>query len=99
MNTLRSLARDKSFAHRAQMVGRELPVITLHTPASLGARGRTEALTDNFLPVELDGSYAANHLLSIEVTGLTPEGALTARPAGLVESAPDLTESGALNFC
>jgi threonylcarbamoyladenosine tRNA methylthiotransferase MtaB len=98
MSTLRALARDKSVAHRAQMIGRELPVITLHTPAALGRRGRTEALTDNFLPVELEGYYAANQLLCIEVRGLTPEGALTARPAGLVKSAPDLTEACALNF-
>ncbi len=99
MNTLRTLAHDKSVAHRAQMIGRELPAITLHTPAALGARGRTEALTDNFLPVELDGSCAANQLLCIEVTGLTPEGTLIARPAGLAESAPDRTETCALNFC
>jgi threonylcarbamoyladenosine tRNA methylthiotransferase MtaB len=99
MNTLRALAHDKPVAHRTQMVGRELAAITLHTPAALGARGRTEALTDNFLPVELEGSHAANQLLCIEVTGITPEGALTARPARRVESAPDLTETCALNLC
>jgi threonylcarbamoyladenosine tRNA methylthiotransferase MtaB len=98
MNTLRALTRDKSFAHRAQMIGRELPVITLHTSASLGARGRTEALTDNFLPVELDGFYTANQLLCIEATGLTPEGALTACPVWLVETTHDPTGTCALNF-
>jgi threonylcarbamoyladenosine tRNA methylthiotransferase MtaB len=99
MNTLRALARDKTVAHRVQMIGRELPAITLHTPAALGARRRTEVLTDNFLPVELEGSFAANQLLRIEVSGFTPEGALTARPARRAESVPDLTETCELNFC
>jgi threonylcarbamoyladenosine tRNA methylthiotransferase MtaB len=93
MNTLRELAREKSLAHRVKMIGQELPAITLHTPAALVACGRTEALTDNFLPVELEGSHAANQLLCIKVTGLTPEGALAARPARLAESTPDLTEN------
>ena len=93
METLRALAREKSVAHRMRMIGRELPVITLHTPAALAARGTTEALSDNFLPVELEGSYAANRLLHVIVTGLTPEGALTARPSGLAESVPDFFET------
>jgi threonylcarbamoyladenosine tRNA methylthiotransferase MtaB len=93
MGRLRALAREKSLAHRAQMVGRELPVITLHTPAALAARRGTEALTDNFLPVELEGSYAANKLLSIAVTGVTPDGALAARPARLTESTPDFSKT------
>lgn len=93
MNALRALAREKSQAHRKKMIGRELPAITLHTPAALAARSGTEALTDNFLPVELDGSYGANQLIRVAVTGLGPEGALTARPAMLVDSAPDLIEN------
>jgi threonylcarbamoyladenosine tRNA methylthiotransferase MtaB len=88
MSTLRALAREKSLAHRTRMFGHELPAITLHTPAALAAGGGTEALTDNFLPVELEGSFAANHLLRVKVTGLTPEGTLTARPAGFAESSP-----------
>ena len=98
MSTLRSLAREKSIAHRRQMIGRKLPGITLHTPAAMAARGGTEALTDNFLPVELDGSYPANQLLRIAVTGLTPEGALTARPAGIVEATSNLSEACLQNF-
>jgi hypothetical protein len=99
MNTLRALARDKTVAHRVQMIGRELPAITLRTPTGISARGRTEALTDNFLPVELEGNYAANQLLCIEVSGSTPEGALTGHPALPAESAPNLTETRALSLC
>ncbi len=91
ISRLRALAREKSLAHRMQMIARKLSVITLHTPSALAARGGTEALTDNFLPVELEGSYAANRLLSIAVTGITPEGALVAHPARLAESASDLS--------
>jgi len=99
MNMLRTLAREKSVAHRTQMIGRELPAITLHTPAALAAAGVTEALTDNFLPVELEGSYPANQLLRIAVTAITPEGALTAHPAGIDEIAPIQSETCAQNFC
>ncbi len=34
--------------------------LTLHTPAALQARGRTSALSENFLPVELAGRWPAN---------------------------------------
>jgi threonylcarbamoyladenosine tRNA methylthiotransferase MtaB len=99
MNTLRTLAREKSDVHRTQMIGRDLPAITLHTPAPLAARGGTEALTDNFLPVELEGSYLANQLLRIAVTGLTPEGALTGHRVRAVDNHQDQPETCDQNFC
>jgi threonylcarbamoyladenosine tRNA methylthiotransferase MtaB len=75
---LRALAAEKSAAHRRRFVGRTLEAITLHTPEVLARRGRTAALTENFLPVELAGSFAANQLLRVEVTGLNRESELTA---------------------
>jgi len=98
MNALRSLAHEKSVAHRTSMIGRELPVITLHTPAGLAARGLTEALTDNFLPVELKGDFAANQLLRIKVTGITAEGALISYLSRPQESDSDSNETCALSF-
>lgn len=80
MNVLRALAREKTFDHRSKMIGRELAAITLHTPPALAARGKTEVLTDNFLPVELEGTYAANELIRVMVTGLASDGALAAHP-------------------
>ncbi|MBS1804591.1 MAG: MiaB/RimO family radical SAM methylthiotransferase [Acidobacteria bacterium] len=77
---LRSLAAQKAHAHRAQFMGTELEAITLHTPAVLAARGRTSALTDNFLPVELVGELDANQLVSIRVTGIAPDDTLLASP-------------------
>ena len=95
MEMLRALAREKAFAHRAKMVGRMLPAITLHTPSPLAAVGRTEALTDNFLPLELEGTFPANQLLDVNVHALTPEGVLAARPALENENLPLLALSAA----
>jgi threonylcarbamoyladenosine tRNA methylthiotransferase MtaB len=79
MGALRALAAEKREAHRRQFVGRELEAITLHTPAELAARGWSAALTENFLPVELEGRLAANRLVRVRVTGLNAEGALEAQ--------------------
>lgn len=65
MHALRQLAEEKSAAFRARMRGRTLPAITLHTPALVATQGRTLSLTDNFLEVELAGTWSANHLISV----------------------------------
>jgi threonylcarbamoyladenosine tRNA methylthiotransferase MtaB len=78
MAALRTLAAEKSQAHRRCFVGRELEAITLHTPEEMEARGRSAALTENFLPVELDGRLEANRLVRVRATGLNAEGALVA---------------------
>jgi hypothetical protein len=59
-------------------VGREVEAITLHTPAEMDARERTAALTENFLPMELEGRLEANRLVRLWVTGLNAEGTLEA---------------------
>jgi threonylcarbamoyladenosine tRNA methylthiotransferase MtaB len=76
--TLRALAAEKTRAHRSSFVGRNLPAITLHTPAPLARRSRTTALTENFLPVELDGRFPANQLLTVRASGLNQAGELIA---------------------
>jgi threonylcarbamoyladenosine tRNA methylthiotransferase MtaB len=78
MAALRTLAAEKSNTHRRSFVGRELEAITLHTPVEMEARGRSAALTENFLPVELEGRLEANHLVRVQVTGLNAEGTLEA---------------------
>jgi threonylcarbamoyladenosine tRNA methylthiotransferase MtaB len=84
MAALRALAAEKSAAHRRRFAGQELDAITLHTPAAVAARGKTAALTENFLPVEMEGRCAANELVRVRVTGWNAEGALTAEPASAV---------------
>jgi threonylcarbamoyladenosine tRNA methylthiotransferase MtaB len=81
MAALRVLAAEKTHAHRTRFADRTLPAITLHTPDSCAARGRTAALTDNFLPVELDGHLAANQLLDIHVTEIDANATIACRRA------------------
>ncbi len=80
MAALRALTAEKAEMHRRRFVGREVDAITLHTPAALAARGRTAALTENFLPAEIDGSMPANRLVRLRVmqlnTAMTLEAAL-----------------------
>jgi threonylcarbamoyladenosine tRNA methylthiotransferase MtaB len=76
MTALRALAAEKTAIHRRRFIGRELDAITLNTPAPLAARNRTPALTENFLPVEMEGCVSANQLVRVQVTGLSAEGAL-----------------------
>jgi threonylcarbamoyladenosine tRNA methylthiotransferase MtaB len=76
MAALRALAAEKSRSHRRRFIGRALDAITLHTPAAMEARGRTSALTGNFLPVEIDALLPANRLVAIRVIRMNAEGAL-----------------------
>jgi threonylcarbamoyladenosine tRNA methylthiotransferase MtaB len=76
MDALRTLAVQKSHSFRSAFVGRTLPAITLHTPPSLAAQGRTAALSDNYLPVELTQTLPANQLVEIALTAITPSGIL-----------------------
>lgn len=80
MAALRALAAEKSEAHRRRFVGRELDAITMHTPDPLRRRGRTTALTENFLPVEIVGEIEANQLIRLRVTRLNGEKVLEALP-------------------
>ncbi len=89
MTTLRTLAAEKSLAHRRHFVGRELKAITLRTPADLGQAGRTAALTENFLSVELEGHVPANQLVRVRVNGLTAESNLMAEPAASADGPAD----------
>ncbi len=101
MAALRALAAEKTHAHRKWFVGKEMQAITLHTPAQLAARGRTAALSENFVPIEIEGRIAANRLLRVQGSGLNSEGILEATlefPAGVVPNSqldrPLLTKTG-----
>lgn len=78
MARLRALAAEKSRTHRSSMIGRELEAITLHTPADLETFGRTSAMTENFLPVEINRGLPANRLTRIRISSLDAEGILRA---------------------
>ncbi len=78
MATLRSIASQKVRAHRHQFLGRSVACITLHTAPSIAARGRTSALSENFLPVEIDGEIPANRLVTLHVTNMDSDSVLLA---------------------
>lgn len=81
MSALRSLAAEKSAAHRAQFVGHRLDAITLHTPEAISRFGRSSALTENFLPVEIEGELPSNQLVRVRVTSFGTRGMLAVRAA------------------
>ena len=76
MAALRDLAAGKSRSFWQGLVGRSLPAITLHTPPQLAAQGRTSALTDNYLPVELDATLPSNLLVEVRITRINAAGEL-----------------------
>jgi threonylcarbamoyladenosine tRNA methylthiotransferase MtaB len=78
MSALRTLAAEKSLNHRTGFIGRQLDAITLHSSQPQLSRGCAAALTENFLPVELKGEFAANRLVRVQVTGIHADKALLA---------------------
>jgi threonylcarbamoyladenosine tRNA methylthiotransferase MtaB len=78
MAALRILILEKNIKHRKLFLGKELELITLHTTSELTARGRTSALTENFLPLELEGHLEANQLVRACVGAINAEGTLEA---------------------
>lgn len=78
MAALRTLGAEKSRSHRAQFVGREVECVTLNSGDDLAAQNRTAAITDNFIPLEIEGRIEANRLLVARVMSMKPEATLVA---------------------
>lgn len=74
MAALQALIGPKNQAFRARFVGRQLSAVTLAAGESAQAARQTNALTDNFLPVEFAGRWPANSLLSVQIQSLTANG-------------------------
>ncbi len=68
---LRELAAAKNLAFRRSQLGGALSAITLARGTESGS---TEALTDNYLKVDVAGRHAANQWLRVNIEGLTGEG-------------------------
>jgi threonylcarbamoyladenosine tRNA methylthiotransferase MtaB len=86
MAELRRVAAEKSNAHRARFTGREFECLSLHTPDAMTAQHRTSALTDNFLPLTIEGQFAANQLIAVRIEGMEPDGTLRAAGAACFTS-------------
>jgi hypothetical protein len=78
MAVLRDLATAKTRTHRQRFIGRDLDAITLHTQPELERNGRTAAISENFLPLDLAGHREANQLIRVTVIAVNPEGSLIA---------------------
>jgi len=98
MAALRALALEKSRAHRMRFIGRTLDAITLHTTPVLAARGRTAALTENFLPLEVawplggTGAAASNQRMTVRIESLNLDGLPEATEAGMRPRLPEVRE-------
>jgi threonylcarbamoyladenosine tRNA methylthiotransferase MtaB len=67
---LRNLAAEKNLAFRRSFLGRTIEAITL---ARSDAQS-TEALSDNYLKVEISGEHEANQWMRVRVKSLTEQG-------------------------
>ncbi len=81
MDRLRTLIAQKNRAFRASFVGQVLPVVTLRTPEKQAALGRTTAISDNFVKIELEAALPSNQMLVAHITSLSNDG-LVAIPVG-----------------
>ena len=67
---LRDLAAEKNLAFRKSFVGKTISAITLHR----SDKYQTEALTDNFLKLHLEGKHEANRWMQCHVGNINHEG-------------------------
>ena len=67
---LRELGAEKNRAFRQRFVGQSLDVITLHA----GGNGWTEALSDNFLKVRVEGQRVPNAMMRVGISALDAAG-------------------------
>ena len=63
-------AAEKNLAFRKKFLGKTLDVITLQA----GDQESTEALSDNYLKVKVDGWHEPNQLMKVAVTEIDNEG-------------------------
>ena len=78
MAALRALAAEKMRAHRSRFIGRPVEAITLNSSPLQRARSATAAITENFLPAEIEGDLPANRLVRVMVNGLSADMTLLA---------------------
>jgi threonylcarbamoyladenosine tRNA methylthiotransferase MtaB len=64
---LRTLIAGKTEAFREAFIGKPLPLITLKSSPEDHFRGVTRAISDNFLPVELEGTFSSNRMLRAHI--------------------------------
>lgn len=85
MAALRGLIDAKNRAFRTSFLGKSLSALTLVADTTSIEFRSTPALSDNFLPVQLDGNYPPNQRLMVHVTATTANGlaGTVLEPAGI----------------
>ena len=74
---LRDLASEKKLAFMSGFIGKRIETITLNVSGADQQGEYTEGLTDNYLPMRVSGSHAANRWIQTRV-----EASIRRRPAG-----------------
>ncbi|AXC14277.1 tRNA-t(6)A37 methylthiotransferase [Acidisarcina polymorpha] len=67
---LRRLISRKNAEFRASLIGSTLSVVTLAGSSAF----TTEALSDNFVKLMVEGAFAPNRLLRVRIAAMTPDG-------------------------
>jgi len=78
MTALRELIAAKTSTFRHSLLGQTLPAITLQTQGSTAVKGHTSALTDNYIPVEVNQPLPSNQLVHVVLTEVDPSGTVHA---------------------
>lgn len=81
---LRELAAEKKLAFMRGFIGQQIEGITLNVAGGSGDSEFTEALTDNYLKLRLEGHHAANQWLSCRVQDVS-NGALLGTSPGTIQ--------------
>jgi threonylcarbamoyladenosine tRNA methylthiotransferase MtaB len=71
MAQLRAVMAEKNLRYRERFVGRTLSAVTIQCES---AGTGTQAVSDNFLAIEMPAWYSANRMLQVRVRGVTATG-------------------------
>lgn len=84
MARLKALADEKHAAFRQMVTASRMPVVTLKAAEEHRGRGTTPALSDHFLPIEIEGEFPANQMLWAGVSHRTASSTVgpTSHPNG-----------------
>jgi hypothetical protein len=99
MAALRALGAEKSRNHRAQFIGSEVECVTLHSGDDLAAQNRTAAITDNFIPLEIEGRIEANRLLVARALSMKPDATLVAEIVRTIPCESSAQSEAAVAIC
>jgi threonylcarbamoyladenosine tRNA methylthiotransferase MtaB len=81
---LRDLAAEKNLQFRTSMIGRAVQAITLEKQDC--SSGYTNALTDNYLKLQIAGDHAPNQWLDVRISSTTDDGLIGSVEQGIAHA-------------